>query len=149
VPKPAGVKKGWQRALAVVCDFKLFLYDIPEGKTSQPSCVVSQVIDMRDEEFAVSSVLASDVIHANRKDIPCIFRVTASQLSASSNKCSILLLADSESDRGRWVGALNELHRILKKNKLKDRSVYVPKEAYDSTLPLIKNTQSASILGKV
>ncbi|XP_071996098.1 serine/threonine-protein kinase MRCK alpha isoform X3 [Engystomops pustulosus] len=146
VPKPAGVKKGWQRALAVVCDFKLFLYDIPEGKTSQPSCVVSQVIDMRDEEFAVSSVLASDVIHANRKDIPCIFRVTASQLSASSNKCSILLLADSESDRGRWVGALNELHRILKKNKLKDRSVYVPKEAYDSTLPLIKNTQSASIL---
>lgn len=146
VPKPAGVKKGWQRALAVVCDFKLFLYDIAEGKTSQPSCVVSQVIDMRDEEFAVSSVLASDVIHANRKDIPCIFRVTASQLSASSNKCSILLLADSESDRSKWVGVLNELHRILKKNKLKDRSVYAPKEAYDSTLPLIKNTQSASIL---
>ncbi|XP_066451226.1 serine/threonine-protein kinase MRCK alpha isoform X3 [Eleutherodactylus coqui] len=146
VPKPAGVKKGWQRALAVVCDFKLFLYDVPEGKASHPSCVVSQVIDMRDEEFAVSSVLASDVIHANRKDIPCIFRVTASQLSASSNKCSILLLADSESDKSKWVGVLNELHRILKKNKLKDRSVYVPKEAYDSTLPLIKNTQSASIL---
>ncbi|XP_063775021.1 serine/threonine-protein kinase MRCK alpha isoform X3 [Pseudophryne corroboree] len=146
VPKPAGVKKGWQRALAVVCDFKIFLYDMPEGKASQPSCVVIQVIDMRDEEFAVSSVLASDVIHANRKDIPCIFRVTASQLSASSNKCSILLLADSESDKSKWVGVLNELHRILKKNKLKDRSVYVPKEAYDSTLPLIKNTQSAAIL---
>lgn len=30
----------------------------------------------RDEEFSVSSVLASDVIHANRKDIPCIFRVS-------------------------------------------------------------------------
>ncbi|XP_063300130.1 serine/threonine-protein kinase MRCK alpha isoform X2 [Pelobates fuscus] len=146
VPKPAGVKKGWQRAQAVVCDFKLFLYDIAEGKASQPTCSVSQVIDMRDEEFAVSSVLASDVIHASRKDIPCIFRVTASQLSASSNKCSILLLADSESERSKWVGVLNELHRILKKNKLKDRSVYVPKEAYDSTLPLIKNTQSASIL---
>lgn len=47
IPKPAGVKKGWQRALAVVCDFKLFLYDIAEGKASQPSVVVSQVIDMR------------------------------------------------------------------------------------------------------
>lgn len=47
IPKPAGVKKGWQRALAVVCDFKLFLYDIAEGKTSQPSSVISQVIDMR------------------------------------------------------------------------------------------------------
>ncbi|XP_058691475.1 serine/threonine-protein kinase MRCK alpha isoform X5 [Poecile atricapillus] len=146
VPKPAGVKKGWQRALAVICDFKLFLYDVAEGKASQPSVVVSQVIDMRDEEFSVSSVLASDVIHANRKDIPCIFRVTASQLSASSNKCSILILADGENEKSKWVGVLNELHRILKKNKLKDRSVYVPKEAYDSTLPLIKTTQSAAII---
>ncbi|NXW83807.1 MRCKA kinase, partial [Alopecoenas beccarii] len=146
VPKPAGVKKGWQRALAVICDFKLFLYDVAEGKASQPSVVVSQVIDMRDEEFSVSSVLASDVIHANRKDIPCIFRVTASQLSAASNKCSILILADGENEKSKWVGVLNELHRILKKNKLKDRSVYVPKEAYDSTLPLIKTTQSAAII---
>ncbi|XP_078239130.1 serine/threonine-protein kinase MRCK alpha isoform X5 [Pogona vitticeps] len=146
VPKPAGVKKGWQRALAVVCDFKLFLYDIAEGKASQPSVVVSQVLDMRDEEFSVCSVLASDVIHANRKDIPCIFRVTGSQLSASGNKCSILILADSENEKSKWVGVLNELHRILKKNKLKDRSVYAPKEAYDSTLPLIKTTQAAAII---
>ncbi|XP_072295636.1 serine/threonine-protein kinase MRCK alpha, partial [Eucyclogobius newberryi] len=147
VPKPTGVKKGWQRAMAVVCDFKLFLYELGEGKASQPSVVVSQVIDMRDEEFSVSSVLASDVIHASRKDIPCIFRVTASQLSpCSSNKTSILLLADSDQERNKWVGLLNELHRILKKNKLKERFVYVPKEAYDCTLPLIKTTQSATII---
>ncbi|XP_060790420.1 serine/threonine-protein kinase MRCK alpha isoform X4 [Neoarius graeffei] len=147
VPKPAGVKKGWQRALAVVCDFKLFLYELAEGKVVQPSVVVSQVIDMRDEDFSVSSVLASDVIHASRKDIPCIFRVTASQLSASgSKKCSILILADSDQEKNKWVGVLNELHRLLKKNKLKERSVYVPKEAYDSTLPLIKTTQSAAII---
>ncbi|XP_072545452.1 serine/threonine-protein kinase MRCK alpha isoform X1 [Salminus brasiliensis] len=147
VPKPAGVKKGWQKALAVVCDFKLFLYDLAEGKAAQPSVVVSQVIDMRDEDFSVSSVLASDVIHANRKDIPCIFRVTASQLSASGNKrCSILVLADSDQEKNKWVTVLNELHRLLKKNKLKERFVYVPKEAYDSTLPLIKTTQSAAII---
>ncbi|XP_053489860.1 serine/threonine-protein kinase MRCK alpha isoform X2 [Ictalurus furcatus] len=147
VPKPAGVKKGWQKALAVVCDFKLFLYELAEGKVAQPSVVVSQVVDMRDEDFSVSSVLASDVIHANRKDIPCIFRVTASQLSASrSKKCSILILADSDQERNKWVGLLNELHRLLKKNKLKERSVYIPKEAYDSTLPLIKTTQSAAII---
>uniref|UniRef100_G3NLJ6 Serine/threonine-protein kinase MRCK alpha n=1 Tax=Gasterosteus aculeatus aculeatus TaxID=481459 RepID=G3NLJ6_GASAC len=147
VPKPTGVKKGWQRAMAVVCDFKLFLYELGEGKVTQPSVVVSQVIDMRDEEFSVSSVLASDVIHASRKDIPCIFRVTASQLSHSSNhKPSILILADSDQERNKWVGLLNELHRILKKNKLKERFVYVPKEAYDSTLPLIKTTQSAAII---
>uniref|UniRef100_A0A8C4FBD5 Serine/threonine-protein kinase MRCK alpha n=1 Tax=Dicentrarchus labrax TaxID=13489 RepID=A0A8C4FBD5_DICLA len=147
VPKPTGVKKGWQRAMAVVCDFKLFLYELGEGKATQPSVIVSQVIDMRDEEFSVSSVLASDVIHASRKDIPCIFRVTASQLSpSSSHKPSILILADSDQERNKWVGLLNELHRILKKNKLKERFVYVPKEAYDSTLPLIKTTQSAAII---
>uniref|UniRef100_A0A673VVX9 Serine/threonine-protein kinase MRCK alpha n=1 Tax=Salmo trutta TaxID=8032 RepID=A0A673VVX9_SALTR len=147
VPKPTGVKKGWQRAVAVVCDFKLFLYELGEGKTTTPSVVVSQVIDMRDEEFSVSSVLASDVIHASRKDIPCIFRVTASQLSpSSSHKPSILILADSDHERNKWVGLLNELQRILKKNKLKERFVYMPKEAYDSTLPLIKTTQSAAII---
>ncbi|XP_032442168.1 serine/threonine-protein kinase MRCK alpha isoform X2 [Xiphophorus hellerii] len=147
VPKPTGVKKGWQRAMAVVCDFKLFLYELGEGKATQPSVVVSQVLDMRDEEFSVSSVLESDVIHASRKDIPCIFRVTASQLSpSSSQKASILILADSDQERNKWVCLLNELHRILKKNKLKERFVYVPKEAYDCTLPLIKTTQSAAII---
>lgn len=34
------------------------------------------VFASRDEDFSVSSVLASDVIHATRKDIPCIFRVS-------------------------------------------------------------------------
>ena len=45
------------------------------------------------------------------------------------------------------MGVLSELHKILKKNKFRDRSVYVPKEAYDSTLPLIKTTQAAAIIG--
>ncbi|XP_059782261.1 serine/threonine-protein kinase MRCK alpha-like [Balaenoptera ricei] len=46
IPKKAGMKKGWQRALAVVCDFKLFLYDMDEEEDSKPNVVVSQVIDM-------------------------------------------------------------------------------------------------------
>lgn len=76
-------------------------------------------------------------------------QVTASQLSpSSSHKPSILILADSDQERNKWVGLLNELHRILKKNKLKERFVYIPKEAYDSTLPLIKTTQSAAIIGE-
>ncbi|XP_078593892.1 serine/threonine-protein kinase MRCK alpha-like isoform X24 [Branchiostoma floridae x Branchiostoma japonicum] len=161
VPRPGGVKKGWIRQLAVVCDFKLFLYDVPEGKNAQPGVVVSQVLDMRDDEFSVSSVLASDVIHANRKDIPCIFRVTHSQLDPPGLQCQTLVLADSEHDKVKWVGALNELHKILKKNKLPDRSVvssndqspqqlgtviYHAKEVYDSTLPIIRTAMSAEIL---
>lgn len=77
VPKMGGVKKGWVRQFVVVCDFKLFLYDISPDRNALPSVYVSQVLDMRDEEFSVSSVRDSDVIHATKKDIPCIFRVTS------------------------------------------------------------------------
>lgn len=59
----------------VVCDFKLFLYDISADRNALPSVHVAQVLDMRDPQFGVSSVKDSDVIHANKKDIPCIFKV--------------------------------------------------------------------------
>jgi serine/threonine-protein kinase MRCK len=37
----------------------------------------------------------------------------------------LLMLADTESKKTKWVVALNELHRILKRNKLPNR-VIVP-----------------------
>ncbi|XP_062947921.1 LOW QUALITY PROTEIN: serine/threonine-protein kinase MRCK beta [Cynocephalus volans] len=146
VPKPTGVKKGWQRAYAVVCDCKLFLYDLPEGKSTQPGVVASQVLDLRDEEFSVSSVLASDVIHATRRDIPCIFRVTASLLGAPSKTSSLLILTENENEKRKWVGILEGLQAILHKNRLKNQVVHVPQEAYDSTLPLIKAVLTAAIV---
>ena len=75
VPKPGGVKKGWQRQFVVVCDFKLFLYDVPLDRNALPPVSISQVLDMRDPEFEVTDVREQDVIHANKKDVPCIFRV--------------------------------------------------------------------------
>ncbi|XP_061468211.1 serine/threonine-protein kinase MRCK beta isoform X3 [Rhineura floridana] len=148
VPKPTGVKKGWQRAYAVVCDCKLFLYDVPEGKSTQPGVVASQVLDLRDEDFCVSSVLASDVIHATRKDIPCIFRVTASLLGLPSKTCSLLILTETENEKRKWVGILEGLQSILHKNKLKNQVVHIPQEAYDSTLPLIKTSLAAAIIDR-
>ncbi|XP_056403217.1 serine/threonine-protein kinase MRCK beta [Hyla sarda] len=149
IPKPTGVKKGWQRAYAVVCDCKLFLYDVAEGKSTQPGVVASQVVDLRDEDFSVSSVLASDVIHATRKDIPCIFRVTASLLGApSKTTASLLILTESETEKRKWVGILEGLQSILQKNKLRNQVVHCPQEAYDSTLPLIKTIVTAAIIDR-
>ncbi|KAM7164876.1 serine/threonine-protein kinase MRCK beta isoform 1-T1 [Macrochelys suwanniensis] len=148
VPKPTGVKKGWQRAYAVVCDCKLFLYDVPEGKSTQPGVVASQVLDLRDEDFCVNSVLASDVIHATRKDIPCIFRVTASLLGFPSKTCSLLILTENENEKRKWVGILEGLQSILHKNRLKNQVVHIPQEAYDSTLPLIKTSLAAAIVDR-
>lgn len=76
VPKMGAVKRGWIRQFVVVCDFKLFLYDITADRSALPSVHVSQVLDMRDPEFAVTGVRESDVIHAAKKDVPCIFRVS-------------------------------------------------------------------------
>ncbi|KAL7387747.1 hypothetical protein ABVT39_000236 [Epinephelus coioides] len=148
IPKPSGVKKGWQRAYAVVSDCKLFLYDIPEGKSTQPGVVASLVLDLRDEEFSVSSVLASDVIHATRKDVPCIFRVTSSQLISQLSSVSLLVLAESEVEKRKWVRILEGLQSILAKNLLKNRQVHVPHEAYDASLPIIKTALSAAILDR-
>ncbi|XP_058511445.1 serine/threonine-protein kinase MRCK beta isoform X1 [Ochotona princeps] len=146
VPKPSGVKKGWQRAYAVVCDCKLFLYDLPEGKSAQPGVMASHVLDLRDEEFSVSSVLASDVIHATRRDIPCIFRVTASLLGTPSKTNSLLILTENENEKRKWVGILEGLQSILHKNRLRSQVVHVPQEAYDSSLPLLKTVLAAAIV---
>ncbi|KAL4707540.1 hypothetical protein ACJJTC_000292, partial [Scirpophaga incertulas] len=120
VPKPGGVKKGWMRQFVVVCDFKLFLYDISQDRNALPSVCVSQVLDMRDPEFSVTSVKESDVIHASKRDIPCIFRISTSQFEGGK-RSHTLMLAESESEKTKWVVALSELHRILKRNNLPDK----------------------------
>ncbi|XP_064603051.1 serine/threonine-protein kinase MRCK alpha-like isoform X2 [Liolophura sinensis] len=145
-PRIGGIKKGWARQFVVVCDFKLFLYDVQPDQKHVSSPVVSQVLDMRDEEFSVSPVTQTDVIHANKKDIPCIFRVTVSEMNPPNSKHQVLLLADSEIDRQRWVGALTELHKLLRKNKLPNKAVYQAQEIYDNALSLVKGTHSAAVL---
>lgn len=142
VPKPTGVKKGWQRAYVIISDFKVLVYDA----SSQCNTTILQVIDMRDEHFSVSSVLESDVIHANPKDIPCIFRVTFSQLGSPLTTSSQLLLAETSEEMQKWVQVLKELQSLLREQRPQDRSVRLLKEAYDSALPLIRTTLCAAIM---
>ncbi|KAM4617390.1 serine/threonine-protein kinase MRCK alpha-like [Discoglossus pictus] len=141
VPKPAGVKKGWQRAYVIVSEFKILVYD----SSSQCNTIV-QAIDMRDEHFSVSSVLPSDVFHANPKDVPCIFRVTFSQLCAPLTTSSQLLLAETGEEMHKWVQVLSELQALLREQRPLDRTVRVLKEAYDSALPLIRQVLCATII---
>lgn len=145
VPKQGFIKRGWQRQFVVVCDFKLFLYD--EERNGQPSVCVTQVLDMRDPDFSVSTVRENDVIHANKKDVPCIFRITTSLINDGS-KLITLMLADTESEKNKWVTALSELHRILKKNNLPNTAVYRVKEVLDSSLSIIRNSMSSAIIDR-
>ncbi|XP_058458202.1 serine/threonine-protein kinase Genghis Khan isoform X1 [Malaya genurostris] len=145
VPKLGAVKRGWVRQFVVVCDFKLFLYDITADRSALPSVHVTQVLDMRDPEFGVSGVRESDVIHAAKKDVPCIFRITTSLLDGGAS-LQTLMLADTESEKAKWVVALSELHRILKRNNLPNTAIFRVKEVLDSSLSAIRSALSALII---
>uniref|UniRef100_A0A0N5CC11 non-specific serine/threonine protein kinase n=1 Tax=Strongyloides papillosus TaxID=174720 RepID=A0A0N5CC11_STREA len=181
VPKPKGIKSGWQTTYVVVCDFKLYLYDcvLEKNKISSIEPSIRRVLDMKDPDFAVSSVGESDAIHASRSDIPKIFRITTSQIHAcpgvegkqnglnttgstgSSNSGNnalidasglrqyILVMADTEDEKKKWITALNELKNILKRSRLADKSAFIVKEICDiSSLAMLRTVQCGTIIDK-
>lgn len=79
--------------------------------------------------------------------LPLAVKVTASLLGSPSKTCSLLILTENENEKRKWVGILEGLQSILHKNKLKNEVVHIPQEAYDSTLPLIKTSLAAAIIG--
>uniref|UniRef100_A0A0N4ZPT1 non-specific serine/threonine protein kinase n=1 Tax=Parastrongyloides trichosuri TaxID=131310 RepID=A0A0N4ZPT1_PARTI len=180
VPKPKGIKSGWQTTYVVVCDFKLYLYDcvLEKNKISSIEPSIRRVLDMKDPDFAVSCVGENDVIHASRSDIPKIFRITTSQIhtcpgadsrqnglnttgsNGSSNSGNVLIdasglrqyilvMADTEDEKKKWITALNELKNILKRSKLADKSAFIVKEICDvSSLPMLRSVQCGTIIDK-
>ncbi|XP_033150670.1 serine/threonine-protein kinase Genghis Khan, partial [Drosophila busckii] len=50
------------------------------------------------------------------------------------------MLAENESEKSKWVIALGELHRILKRNNLPNTAIYKVNEILDNTLTLIRNS---------
>ncbi|PAV78180.1 hypothetical protein WR25_25716 isoform C [Diploscapter pachys] len=158
-PRAGGVKKGWQATYVVVCDFKLYLYDCmidKQNKATDIHPVIRQVLDMRDADFSVSGVSEHDVIHAQKSDLPKIFRITTSSIkyaTAAEDGTAVaqytLLMADNPEERKKWVIALNELKTLLRRSRLADRSAYVIKEVFDvSSLPSIRVAQCAAIIDR-
>ncbi|XP_054426888.1 serine/threonine-protein kinase MRCK gamma isoform X2 [Pteronotus mesoamericanus] len=146
VPRPSGVRRGWQRVFAALSDSRLLLFDAPDPRLSPASGALLQALDLRDPQFSATPVLASDVIHAQSKDLPRIFRVTASQLTVPPATCTVLLLAENESERERWLQVLGELQRLLLDARPRPRPVFTLKEAYDNGLPLLPHTLCAAII---
>uniref|UniRef100_A0A671EBB1 non-specific serine/threonine protein kinase n=1 Tax=Rhinolophus ferrumequinum TaxID=59479 RepID=A0A671EBB1_RHIFE len=146
VPRPSGVRRGWQRVYAALSDSRLLLFDAPDPRLSPASGALLQALDLRDPQFSATPVLAPDVIHAQSKDLPRIFRVTASQLTVPPATCNILLLAETEGERERWLQVLGELQRLLLDALPRPRPVYTLKEAYDNGLPLLPHTLCAAII---
>lgn len=75
------------------------------------------------------------------------FQITSSQLISALSPVSILVLAESEAEKKKWVRILESLQSILTKNLPKTRQIHVLHEAYDASLPIVKSTLSAAVLG--
>lgn len=75
-------------------------------------------------------------------------QVTASQLTVPPATCTVLLLAESEGERKRWLQVLGELQRLLLDAQPRPRPVYTLKEAYDNGLPLLSHALCAAIVGE-
>lgn len=56
------------------------------------------------------------------------------------------MLADSEGEKNKWVVALSELHRIMKRNNLPNTVILVARELIDNTLTILRNALSAAII---
>ncbi|XP_062523563.1 serine/threonine-protein kinase MRCK alpha-like [Corticium candelabrum] len=149
VPKPGGVKKGWLRHYAIVCDFKLFLYEptTPQEKEKAVSVSIVTTVDMRDELFEVGGVQKSDVIHAPLKLLPNIFKVVASAYNTNGPQAQLLVLTESPNEQRRWVNVLRELKKALSQTEQPARTIYTAKEVYDtSQLEFIRETTCAAVV---
>ena len=47
IPKPGGVRKGWQRAYAIVCDFKIFVHEPGTEDIRTPAVQTQYIFDIR------------------------------------------------------------------------------------------------------
>ncbi|XP_065655108.1 serine/threonine-protein kinase MRCK alpha isoform X2 [Hydra vulgaris] len=143
IPKPGGIKRGWIRAFAVVCDFKVLFYETVNDKT--PTNTILEVIDMRDEDFSVSSVLVSDVIHAKKSDINNIFKICVGK-STNGFNYEQLVLCDKEIDHQKWIGTLQELAGLYNKCHGSERkNKYVTRDIVEN-IPILRTTVCAAVI---
>jgi serine/threonine-protein kinase MRCK len=146
IPKPGGVRRGWQRAYAIVCDFKIFLHE-PSNDIHTPAVSATHIFDIRDINFKVSQVMRQDVIHAGPKLIPAIFKMSCNQTGCPGITSEALVLTENETERDRWLATLEELQKAAKQGNQHGSSVFSVREMYSTNqLEVLKGAQSATVM---
>ena len=111
IPKPGGVKKGWTEHFVFLSSGRLFICPIIDNAKAGIQPV--QIIDIRDTQFSVSDVNESDVIHANKRDIQCIFKIIVTKLKHPDIRQQILFCAKDIKDKESWINVLYDLNKRL------------------------------------
>lgn len=73
------------------------------------------------------------------------FQITTSLIDGGPSSHT-LMLADTESEKAKWVVALSELHRILKRNNLPNTAIFRVREVLDSSLTVLRCALCALII---
>lgn len=109
--------------------------------------VYDSIVMRKCSLFSQFCVIKRAFITLTNFTVSVCLKVTASLLGLPSKSCSLLILTENENEKRKWVGILEGLQSILHKNRLRNQVVHIPQEAYDSTLPLIKASLAAAIVG--
>lgn len=145
IPKVGGVKKGWIDQHVYLSNARLFVCPIHDNR---PSIIPSQIIDIKDPNFFVSKVNETDVIHASKKDIPCILKMVVTKLKSHHQTQPLLFCAKDEKDRNSWINVLRDLNeRLLHAHKVQPSSIpLLPVEAKEiCDASTIRNATAACV----
>ena len=86
LPKPKGVKHGWSRHFGYLTGARFMIHPLANQKEQVlPACFASYSFDLRDVNFNVCPVTHDDVIHANKKDIDLIFKLSGSGIHRTTS----------------------------------------------------------------
>ena len=92
---------------------RFLIHQIAEAKSRDqvlPACFATYCFDLRDVNFSVSSVTQDDVIHANKKDIDLIFKLSGSGIHRTTSGSNhviyneLLIKALTQSERKKDGG---------------------------------------------
>jgi len=151
IPKAGGIKKGWTKYQLLNLQTKLLFYELTSDKDQkitwpQPAFI----IDLTDEDFAVSPVNSSDAFHANKKDVSSIFKISVLKLSSPKQFQQTMILTNNETEKVQYVNMLTDLSSKVKtlKQTNSTRFVhYIAKELFDiSKSSNLKESTAATIL---
>ncbi len=131
LPKLGGIRRGWHDYYVFLSNARLFICPIVDNSKANNQPV--QIIDIRDPELKASDVHDNDAIHANKRDLPCLFKIKASKFKAPDSKQQILFYAKDPNDKNSWINVLNDLHdRLVNTSKVSNNSL--------GTLALVSQT---------
>ncbi|RKO95373.1 hypothetical protein CAUPRSCDRAFT_12927, partial [Caulochytrium protostelioides] len=129
-PKGGKVKKGWKLNYAVLKDNQLMLFEREKDVGVLDGIVVA---DLRTPLFIVRAVSQNELIHANSKDIDCIFKIQSSRFDDPTMK-SLPSNLGSHS-------ALNSTRNLAMTKEEKERRMANLQKAVDQEEQMLKASE--------